>query len=229
MHGLALLCALMFWILAGFFFCWKIRLHIIAEDNNVRVEVACGLPAKAGAVFELSPASFQGITSDIKSIMNGMKAKTEKTEKPEKTEKTEKTLAKKAAPKRGVIRSVHVLWARISILLALRRRIRGLLFALTRKMEVQTLRVSVGGGTGDAAQTALISGGIWMAWGALTAHLLKRVRVTGRDIGLSVRPDFERSGLQIDVLSIVRLKTSHIIVKSAQMILWFRRAIRMLK
>ncbi|MCL1790045.1 MAG: DUF2953 domain-containing protein [Peptococcaceae bacterium] len=234
MHGLALLCAVMLWILVGFFYRWKIRLRITAENDHVSVKVGCG-PTKAGAVFQVSSASFQGIVSDVKAVVAGMKAESANPEKrgkraKAKRKKEEKAGEHKAIKSKGrIIRNIHVLWARISVLLALRRRVKRLLFALTRKMEVQALRVSVEGGVGDAAQTSLISGALWMVWGMLIAHLYKRVRVTGEEIGLRVSPDFEEVGVKIDVLSIVKLKTSHIIVKSVQMILWFRRAKHMLE
>lgn len=218
MNGLALLCAFIFWGLLAFLFRWKIRLRITTDHSVVKVAVGCRvLMVKANAVFTLSSASFQGVIADCKDLMTGKKEKedNDRADKPTK-------------PKRGIVGSLNALWARISILLALRRRIKNLLYALTRKMEVKVLRVIISGGTGDAAQTAIISGALWMAWGAMMAHLHKRVKVTGHDISLSVQPDFAEPGLHIDLLSIVRLQTSHIIVKCMQMILWFRRAQRML-
>ncbi|MCL1917912.1 MAG: DUF2953 domain-containing protein [Peptococcaceae bacterium] len=241
-QGLALLCAFIFWGGLAFVSRWTIRLHVtskypstdsapktpkngergqgergqgdIPKDlDATRVSLQCRGPGakipgtKAGVVFSFSAASLQDLLEIIQEIVAGrMSSKAEVSPKVSKENK--------GSP------------VSLGILLALRYKVKTLLHTLTRKTELQTLRVRIRGGTGDAALTALLHGALWMGWGSLMAHLHRRVKVTGQDIGLRVKPDFAWTGLDLDMISIVRLKTSHIIVKSVQLALWIRRSLQ---
>ncbi len=72
------------------------------------------------------------------------------------------------------------------------------------------LNIKLKQGTGDAAQTGILCGLLWIAAGILTTHLSQHLKVFKKKI--FIIPCFDKSIFEVDAYCIFRVKLVHIIV-----------------
>lgn len=83
---------------------------------------------------------------------------------------------------------------------------------LRRRLVVRRLRLRAHLGGADAAETALLYGGAWAAWGACLAALASTVVLAPEAARLDLRPDFRRAGWQLQGECIVAVRAGQVIV-----------------